>query len=121
MLSFILILLSIFSLGVILILIVRSWPRLLSRNTEGPGIDPDHTDLSHSSLSERLISDFPAYMDQILNRVLERFYRRLKVIVLKADNLLAEKIKQHTLETKELKPKIDFKEIENATELTQKR
>jgi hypothetical protein len=117
MLSFILILGSVFSIGIILVLVAKSWPRFLNRNSEGVGIDPDQGDLSNAPLSQRITSDFPRYMDQVLNRMLERFYRRLKVIVLKADNLLADKIRQHSLDTKELKPKIDFKEIENATEL----
>lgn len=116
MISFLLIFFSIASLGVILVLVARSWPHL--RGVQDTDVDP--ADLEHASLTVRLTSDFPMYMDQVLNRVLERFYRRLKVVVLKADNLLAEQIKRHTRETKELKPKIDFKEIEHTTELERK-
>ena len=101
--------LALFSFGVLLVLIVRSWPRLKDQRSEPQG-----------TFGHWVLVELPTTFDQLLNRSTEKLFRRLKIIVLKFDNYLTERLKMLNLGTKD-KPKIDFKEIENTNEMTQVR
>ncbi len=70
----------IFSLGVILYIFIRGLPRV-SDETELP--------------KEPKISGLYLFLEEIdkkINLILERFFRRLKIIILKLDNFLSQKL-----------------------------
>jgi hypothetical protein len=97
MIQFIFLYLAIISFGVMLTIIVR-----------------------RGRMSHFITSDIPVKLDHMLMRYSERMVRRLKVIVLRADNYLTERLKRWGAQLKPTTPKIDFKDIEHASELMPK-
>lgn len=98
---------AVISLGIILVIIVRSWPKI----NAVPGEE------KKSGIFERvLLSDIPQKADLILMRFTEKMCRKLKVAVLRTDNYLTAKLKNMSERSNE-KPKINFKEIHGASEM----
>lgn len=106
MVQFILTYLALISFGVLLVLVARSWPRIKDESPEAQG-----------RFTRWLITEMPHEADAFLDRWVEKLFRRLKVIVLRIDNFLTERLRSANLKAT-AKPKIDFKEIENTAEMT---
>ncbi|MFH1246526.1 MAG: hypothetical protein V1489_01995 [Candidatus Liptonbacteria bacterium] len=115
MLQFIFTYCAILSLGVLLVLIARSLPRV--RGEEGE--DGRGEAGPHGAVSRFILSDVPHKIDVALSRFLEKILRRFKISLLKFDNFLTNHLKRVSDQNKE-RPKIDFKDIENAAELGEK-
>ena len=98
MLQFLFLYLAIISFGVMMVIIVR-----------------------RGRFAHFLMADVPAKLDHFLMRHGERTFRRLKVVVLKFDNYLTEHLKSWGADLKAPAPKIDFKDIEHASELVAKK
>jgi hypothetical protein len=94
--------------GTILFLVARTLPR----------ISEEDADLKHHSLFDRWFSSgIPDRIDAMLNTYIWKFFRRAKVVVMRLDNYLTERLKKmHPAGNGNGKPKIDFREIqENST------
>ena len=103
MLRFVLTDLLMLSLGAILYLIVRALPR----------IEEDHAARAKHSFVHRLLhSAIPHKIDLGINAYAEKFFRKLKVWLMRFDNYLTHRLKKiHTNGNGNGKPKIDFKDI----------
>jgi len=88
------------SLGVVLYLLVRALPRVGEDRAEGSTI-----------LDRWAHSEIPEKVDAALNAFLEKFLRRLKLVLLKVDNALASHLKRVKPTNSNGKQQIDFKEI----------
>ena len=97
------------SLGVVLYLMVRALPRIAEEPSE-----------KKNFLDRLAHSDIPEKMDAILNIFLLKFLRKVKILVMKLDNMLSRGLRKIKPEENGAKPAIDFKEIaeqkENASE-----
>jgi len=101
MFEFVLVNVLMVSLGTLLYLIARSLPRLgEDPSAHKPGI-----------LDRWAHSEIPERVDAALNAFLEKLLRRLKVVLLKVDNTLAEHLKKVKPSNGGEKQPIDFKEI----------
>ena len=91
------------SLGTLLYIVARSLPR----------IEEDRSEPKAHSLVDRLIhSEVPHKIDMALNAYAGKFFRKLKVFLMRLDNYLTEKLKKiHTNGNGGGKQKIDFKDI----------
>ncbi|HEY4526145.1 MAG TPA: hypothetical protein VJL32_03575 [Candidatus Paceibacterota bacterium] len=88
------------AVGVILYFTARALPRITE---EG--------EVQKASLLERwLTSEIPHRIDQALNNYMGKFFRKLKVYILRLDNVLTGKLKKMNMGLNS-KPKIDFNEI----------
>lgn len=91
------------SLGMMIYLFARSLPRL------------DEEDLAPRKgrfLERWLHSGMPERIDAFLNTYLGKFFRKLKIVLLRLDNHLTNRLKKMNAETNgRAQPKIDFKEI----------
>jgi len=88
------------SLGAVLYLMVRALPRITEEPSE-----------KKNFLDRWAHSDVPEKMDAAFNVFLLKFLRRVKIFVLKLDNMLSKELRKIKSEEKDAKPIIDFKEI----------
>lgn len=98
------------SLSAVLYLMVRALPRI----AEEPAVE------KQNFLDRWTHSQIPEKVDAVLNGFLFKFMRKLKVVVLKADNSLSthlEKVKPAGENGK--KPAIDFKEIAGQNKISE--
>ncbi len=103
MLQFILTDILMFALGVMLYLAARSLPRI---SEDGTSVETKKTVL------ERIVmSDVPHRVDAIMNTQSGKFLRRLKVLLLRFDNYLTERLKKIHTKGAEREKKIDLTEI----------
>lgn len=98
MLLFVLQNLIMISFGIIIVLVVRTLPRL-----------EDGVEVKRGYLERLIASDLPHRMDTVMNSAMGKFYRRMKVMLLRWDNTLTDKIKN--ISTDDSAKKIDFKDI----------
>lgn len=116
MLQFILTDILMVSLGTILYLVARSLPRI--------GEEPT----TKQNMFERWVSsEMPEKFDAAFNNFLLKFLRKLKLVLLKADNSITRHLKKIAPNGngKQLggltgKPKIDYKDINNSGETVEK-
>ena len=88
------------SMGAVLYLMVRA----LQRIAEEPPEEKNFLDRwAHSDIPER--------MDAALNNFLLKFLRKMKILILKLDNILSKELRKIKPEENSAKPIIDFKEI----------
>ena len=95
------------SLGTILYLVARTLPRI------------DGEPSGKENILDRLAnSEIPEKVDAVLNSFLGKFLRRLKILLMKVDNFVSERLKKISVNGDSSKAKIDFKDIneENKTE-----
>lgn len=106
MLQFILTDILMISLGTILYLVARSLPRI----EEEPA--------TKQNMFERWVSsEMPEKFDAAFNNFLLKFLRKLKLVLLKADNSITRHLKKIASSANggsNGKPKIDFKDINNS-------
>ena len=89
------------AVSAVLYLVVRTLPRL----------GEEVVAIRQPSLIERLIiSDIPHRFDMLVNAVMEKSFRRLKVVLLRFDNYLTAKIKKINTHNGIQKPKANFVE-----------
>ena len=89
------------AVSAVLYLVVRTLPRL----------GEEVVAIRQPSLIERLIiSDIPHRFDMLVNAVMEKSFRRLKVVLLRFDNYLTTKIKKINTHNGIQKPKANFDE-----------
>ena len=88
------------SLGAVLYLMVRALPRITEEPSE-----------KKNFLDRWAHSDVPEKMDAAFNVFLLKFLRRVKIFVLKLDNMLSKELRKIKSEEHSAKPVIDFKEI----------
>ncbi len=103
MFQFILTTILMASLGTMLYLIARSLPRLDEKLSDKPGF-----------LERLSSSEIPEKIDTIFNGFLAKFLRKTKVVLMKFDNFINEKLKKVSANGNG-KPKIDFKDLNGAT------
>ncbi len=103
MLQFIVTNIFLISLGVILYVAVRTLPRL------DPATPPDHK----GAWEKWLASGVPEKIDKFLNGFLVKILRRLKVLLLRADNAVSTQLKKVKPDTSGARENqsIDFKAI----------
>ena len=96
------------AVGTLLYLAVRALPRL----------SDDEVALPKRTAIERFImSEIPERADRLLHSMLGKFYRKLKIFLMRVDNALTHQLKKMHLSqngtglTGTVKPKIDFKDI----------
>lgn len=89
------------SLSVMLYLMVRALPRIAEEPTSE----------KHGLLDRWAHSQFPERVDKFLNGFLLKFFRRLRVVTMRLDNILGQRLQQMNPRERDLKPSIDFKEI----------
>lgn len=83
MAEFILTNLSLISAGLIIYLLIRALPRV------------DEKDIKEKGLIDKWISSgIPEKIDRIINSVLEKILRKIKVFLLKIDNLLSKRLQK---------------------------
>ena len=87
------------SLGIVLYLVARALPRV------------DESIPTHGPLGRWVTSEIPERVDLALNSFLGKFLRRMKLFLLKIDNILTERIKKIKTENGNGKAKIDFNDI----------
>jgi hypothetical protein len=85
--------------GIVLYLTVQALPRIEEAPSEGKGF-----------LERWAHSEMPEKIDAAFNNFLLKFLRRVKVLVLKFDNMLAKHLQKIKPE-EDKRPAIDFKEI----------
>ena len=108
MFQFIVIDIFMIAVGVVLYLIVRALPRI----DEGHGPHFKTTVLEHW-----LTSEMPERIDRVLNSFLGKFIRRTKIVLMKVDNVLTNRLKKIKTEVGNGTPQKGFGEIvENKTE-----
>ncbi len=103
MFQFILTNILLLSVGTILYVTVRTLPRI-----------EDEGSIEKKGILERWIaSEVPEKIDTALNGFVFKLLRRLKIVLLKADNSVSAHLKKikHESITNEKTPSIDFKEI----------
>ena len=102
MIQFILTTLFMVSFGGLLYLLARSLPRI-----------DDEATLERGTVLDRWVaSEMPEKLDVVLNAFLAKFFRRLRVFLLRVDNVVSDTLKKIPTETNgNSKKKIDFKEI----------
>ncbi len=98
------------SAGVVIYVIVRALPRL------EPGPQPERRNI----MERWIASEIPERIDRALNNFFVKFLRKLKILLLRVDNVLSghlQKIKPEATGAQngnsKPKPLIDFKEIAN--------
>jgi len=89
------------ALGLVLYLTARSLPRI----TEDP-----NEDKKKSLVEAWIVSEMPHRIDQAMNTFMGKFFRKLKIYILRMDNILTERLKKMSSDQNG-KPKIDFNEI----------
>ncbi|MEK7110490.1 MAG: hypothetical protein AAB867_01405 [Patescibacteria group bacterium] len=103
MFQFILTDILMFALGVMLYLAARSLPRI---SEDGAPVEAKRT------VFERFVmSDIPHRVDAIMNTQSGKLLRRLKVLMLRFDNYLTERLKKIHTKGAEREKKIDLAEI----------
>ncbi len=103
MIKFILINILFVSTGGIIYIFLKTLPRL--EEADSPKIN---------ALDKFIISDLPHKIDYTFNLYFGKFLRKIKVLLLKFDNYLSEKIKK--LNSKTDIKKIDFSDLNNNLE-----
>lgn len=86
-------------LGTVLYLTVQALPRIEEVPSEGKGF-----------LERWAHSEMPEKIDAAFNNFLLKFLRKIKVLILKLDNMLAKHLQKIKPE-EDKRPNIDFKEI----------
>jgi len=99
MLEFFLINILFISFGVILYIIARSLPRI---NEENINVSKDNF------LDKFIVSDFPHKIDSLINFYTVKFFRKFKVLLLRFDNYITERLKKMTNNEDK---KIDFNNL----------
>jgi len=102
MLEFVFVSILMVSFSAVLYLMARALPRIV----EEPQLEEPR-----SFLDRWAHSQIPEKVDVALNGFLLKFLRKLKVFVLKLDNMLSRHLQKVKPETESKKPAIDFKEI----------
>jgi len=87
MLEFFLINILFISFGGILYIIARSLPRINEK-------DIDYS--KNNFLDKLIISDFPHKVDSLINFYMIKFFRKFKVLLLRFDNYITERLKKMT-------------------------
>ncbi|MBI4084938.1 MAG: hypothetical protein HY432_00260 [Candidatus Liptonbacteria bacterium] len=100
MLQFILTTILMASLGTMLYLMARSLPRVEEEIYDKPGF-----------MDKLASSEVPEKIDAALNDFVLKFLRKIKVILLKVDNSITEKLKKISPNNGNGKPRIDFKDL----------
>jgi len=100
MLEFFLINILFISFGVILYIIARSLPRI---NEENINASKDNF------LDKFIVSDFPHKIDSLINFYTVKFFRKFKVLLLRFDNYITERLKKMTNNNED--KKIDFNNL----------
>ncbi len=103
------------SLGAMLYLAVRALPRIEEDTAATRG---------HTLVDRLLHSEIPHKIDAVVNSYSGKFFRKLKVLLMKFDNYLTHRIKKmNTHMNGTGKPKIDFKDVtgENADAANEKK
>lgn len=109
MFQFVVINILMISVGVVLYLMIRALPR----------IDGEEDIPSRANILERWItSEIPEKVDVLLNNFLGKFFRRLKIALLKIDNYITKRMEKiKGVQAPNGKRSINFKQIvENKTE-----
>jgi len=88
------------SLGAVLYLMVRALPRIAEEPSE-----------KKNFLDRWAHSDIPEKMDAALNNFLLKFLRKVKIFILKIDNMLSKELRKIKPKENGAEPVIDFKEI----------
>ncbi len=109
MFEFILANIAMVSTGVVLYLVVRSLPRL------------GETEVTPKGLLEHWItSGFPEKLDESFNTFAGKFLRRLRVIILKIDNVVSQSL-QHVRSQENGAKLLDFKDVMGDREVASER
>ncbi len=91
------------SLGAILYIMVRALPRIEENH---------HAEGNHSFIDRLVHSEIPHKIDLMVQSYSWKFFRKLKVYLMKFDNYLTHRLtKMNTNMNGNGKPKIDFKDI----------
>lgn len=101
MLEFILINILFISLGGILYIIAKTLPRINEEENE--------IFQKKSNLEKFVISDLPHKFDEALNFYTGKFFRKLKILILRLDNYLTDKLKSMNLNGDD--KKINFSDL----------
>ena len=88
------------SLGAILYLMVRTLPRIAEEPSE-----------KKNFLDRWAHSDVPERMDAALNSFLFKFLKKVKIFILKLDNMLSKELRKIKSEENGANSAIDFKEM----------
>lgn len=86
------------SMSLVLVLVIRALPRV-----------EEDTEVKRGYLERLIASDIPHRLDSVMNTYAGKMMRRMKVVLLRWDNTLTEKIKRMSPEDSK---KIDFKDIQ---------
>jgi len=103
MLQFILINLFLLSLGTVVYVIVRALPRLDSAMPQA----------TRSVFERWIMSEIPERADKAFTEVMGKSLRRLKVFLLKLDNIITHQLKKIKTSNSPSKKRIDFNRITN--------
>jgi hypothetical protein len=106
MLEFILINILFISLGGILYIIAKTLPRIDENG--------DQIIEKKSNLEKFIISDLPHKFDKNLNFYTGKFFRKLKILILRLDNYLTHKLKNMNLNGED--KKINFNDLNGKSE-----
>jgi hypothetical protein len=101
MLQFILTSILMIAMGTVLYLLVRAMPR----------IGEQESSIKSGIVARWMASEIPEKIDYALNNFLLKFLRKLKVSILKFDNVVTKKLHNIKSENENGKPKIDFRDI----------
>jgi hypothetical protein len=106
MLEFILVNILFISLGGILYIIAKTLPK----------INEDENEIleKKSNLEKFIISDLPHKFDENLNFYTRKFFRKLKILILRLDNYLTHKLKNMNLDGED--KKINFNDLNRNSE-----
>ena len=113
MLQFILTNILLLSFGGILYLFVRTLPRIGEWEVK---------EEKRTVFERWVMSEIPHKIDLAMNTTLGKFFRKTKVVLMRFDNFLTDRIKKiHTGTngnglTGQVKPKIEFKDIESSSD-----
>ena len=111
MLKFILTNIFMVSFGLVLYLLVRSLPR----------INEDEAKDRQTVLDRWVASEIPEKLDATMNTFLAKFFRRLRIFLMRVDNFVSDTLKRIPTEANgNNKKKIDFKEINEAKDRDRK-
>ena len=91
------------SLSAVLYLVVRALPRI----AEEPAAPSEPSSIAAAWKR----SEIPEKIDRILNGFLFKFFRKLKVMIMKIDNTLSRNLQRMKLDEVSKKNGIDFKDI----------
>ncbi|MBI2888486.1 MAG: hypothetical protein HYY10_01035 [Candidatus Liptonbacteria bacterium] len=100
MLEFVLANIAMVSVGVVLFLIAHSLPRVGERETEPKWF-----------IERWITSEVPEKLDGAFNSFAGKFLRKLRVVILKFDNLISESLKKFKSGSSANKQPLDFKEM----------